>query len=442
MKRLLRFDNVLFLILLTVSANSFLWLKNDLRALLLVIPAVLTVHIFPGFFIKSIPEERLRVCYHGASLLIVFLISTMFSVGYHVAFAVRCLPSDVWTFLWSALLCTAVQASIFWNGIISVYCTSKQLGFRFRALGLLCGMIPILNLAALGIILKVVFYEIDLESDKALLNEKRKAERLCATKYPILMVHGVFFRDSERMNYWGRIPAELEKNGARIFYGEHESAASVKDSAEELAVRIKSIVAATGCEKVNVIAHSKGGLDMRYALSHTDIAPLVASLTTVNTPHRGCIFVDYLLEKAPPSLAESVAATYNSSFKILGDKRPDFMAAVSDLTATACRRFHEELQMPDGIYCQSIGSTLNYAVSGRFPLNVSYPLVRYFDGANDGLVAEESFPFGEKYTHLTVKGKRGISHADMIDLMRENIKDFDVREFFVQTVAELKQKGL
>ncbi|MBQ8497273.1 MAG: triacylglycerol lipase [Clostridia bacterium] len=442
MKRLFRPDHFLYLILLTVSANSFLWLKQDLRVLLFVIPAVLAVHIFPGMFIKNIPEERLRVCYHGASLLVIFLTATVFSVIFHVILAVRCFPSDIWTWIWSALLCTAIQASVFWNGIITVYCTSKQLGFRFRALGLLCGMIPILNLIALGIILQVVLYEIDLESDKAILNEKRKAERLCATKYPILMVHGVFFRDSEKMNYWGRIPAELEKNGATIFYGEHESASSVADSAWELALRIKQITIETGCEKVNVIAHSKGGLDMRYALSHTDIAPFVASLTTVNTPHRGCIFVDYLLEKAPKSLAESVAATYNGSFKILGDKKPDFMAAVSDLTASACRKFNEEVQMPDSIYCQSIGSRLNYAVNGRFPLNVSYPLVRYFDGANDGLVAEESFPFGEKYTLLTVKGKRGISHADMIDLMRENIRDFDVREFFVQTVAELKQKGL
>jgi triacylglycerol lipase len=68
--------------------------------------------------------------------------------------------------------------------------------------------------------------------------------------------------------------------------------------------------------------------------------------------------------------------------------------------------------------------------------------VKHFDGANDGLVSEDSFAFGEKYTLLTVKGRRGISHADMIDLMRENIRGFDVREFFVQTVSDLKDQGL
>ena len=64
-----------------------------------------------------------------------------------------------------------------------------------------------------------------------------------------------------------------------------------------------------------------------------------------------------------------------------------------------------------------------------------------FDGANDGLVGEESFKWGDKYTFLEPKGDRGISHADMIDLNRENLPDFDVREFYVKLVSDLKNKG-
>ena len=55
------------------------------------------------------------------------------------------------------------------------------------------------------------------------------------------------------------MPAELERNGATVLYGNHQSAASVPDSARELAERIRGIVAETGCGKVNVIAHSKAG---------------------------------------------------------------------------------------------------------------------------------------------------------------------------------------
>lgn len=39
----------------------------------------------------------------------------------------------------------------------------------------------------------------------------------------------------------------------------------------------------TGCEKVNIIAHSKGGLDSRYAISRLGMDQYTASLTTINS---------------------------------------------------------------------------------------------------------------------------------------------------------------
>jgi triacylglycerol lipase len=68
--------------------------------------------------------------------------------------------------------------------------------------------------------------------------------------------------------------------------------------------------------------------------------------------------------------------------------------------------------------------------------------VKYFDGPNDGLVGEESFSWGERYEYLEPAGDRGISHGDMIDLNRENIDGFDVREFYVDLVHGLKERGL
>lgn len=441
MKTFRFFYHFFLLIALTVSANAFLLVREKPYILFLLIPIVLAVHLSAGAFSKNIPRKRLRICHHGAVLLVLFLLSVCISVVFHAVLAFSMLPHDMWSWIWSAVFCTVLEASVFWHGIICVYLTSAQLGIRYRVIGILCGPIPIAQLIALGKILSVVYKEIDFESKKDLLNEKRKEEKICETKYPLLFVHGVFFRDSKMLNYWGRIPNELAKNGAQIYYGNHESAASVAESAEELSARIKRIVAETGCGKVNIIAHSKGGLDIRYALSELDIAPYVASLTTVNTPHRGCLFVDTLLARAPESLAKRVAKTYNTSFQFLGDEHPDFMKAVDDLTASACKKRNDTLKTPEGIYYQSIGSVLSRASGGRFPLNVSYHLAKYFEGANDGLVAEDSFAFGETYTLLSPKGKRGISHGDMIDLNRENISGFDVREFYVQTVADLKKRG-
>ena len=44
----------------------------------------------------------------------------------------------------------------------------------------------------------------------------------CKTKYPILMVHGMGFRDRKYFNYWGRIPKILKENGADIYYGHQD----------------------------------------------------------------------------------------------------------------------------------------------------------------------------------------------------------------------------
>ena len=320
-------------------------------------------------------------------------------------------------------------------------CSSVQLGIKWRVIGIVCGMIPIVHLIVLAKLIRLASEEAAFENSKLEINELRTNEQICDTRYPILMVHGVFFRDFRYLNYWGRIPKELVRNGARIYYGNHQSAASVADSGAELKARILEIIAQTGAEKLNVIAHSKGGLDMRYAVSKLGMDTYVASLTTINTPHRGCIFADYLLSSIPAALQQRVAAAYHAALKKAGDENPDFLAAVNDLTASACLAFNQEVLDMPGVYYQSIGSRLNRPSAGRFPLNFSYHLVKYFDGPNDGLVAESSFPWGADYRLLTVDGARGISHGDMIDLNRENIPGFDVREFYVSLVHKLKEKG-
>lgn len=426
----------------TICANSYLLLTREIRWLFLLIPLYLMMHGLAG--IKGYPTKSLRlmICHHGAVLLKAFLGSLPLSIVYQILLAVRYLPDRPMIFVWSALLCIGAEAAVFWNGILCVYCTSSQLGVQQRVIGLLCGMIPIANLAALGMILSTVSKEVQFEVQKEQQNLARKPQQICKTKYPLLMVHGVFFRDTKYFNYWGRVPRELEQNGAVIYYGNHQSASSVADSAAELAERIKAIVREQHCEKVNIIAHSKGGLDCRYALAKLDAAPYVASLTTINTPHRGCLFADYLLTKIPEKTKQRLACVYNSALKRFGDENPDFLAAVHDLSATYCTALHKELKQPTEIFCQSFGSVMPQAGGGKFPLNFSYHLVKHFDGPNDGLVCETSFGWGERYTQLVPKGIRGISHGDMIDLNRQNIEGFDVREFYVDLVHDLKQRGL
>ena len=117
----------------------------------------------------------------------------------------------------------------------------------------------------------------------------------CDTKYPILLIHGTGFRDRKHLNYWGRIPAALEKWGATIFYGHQDSWANIEYNADILKNNLTQILAESNCEKVNIIAHSKGGLEARYMISSLGMADYVASLTTVATPHHGSKTMDLLL---------------------------------------------------------------------------------------------------------------------------------------------------
>ncbi len=399
------------------------------------------INIFPSYHGRRFQTALLRVCNSGNELLIIFLISSTLSAAYIVflGFSIHTQSFLPWSI--NLLIALIAELIVFWNGIIRVYLTSKQLYVKWRVIGALAGWIPVVNLFVLLKIIGIVHSETWFENKKILTNEARKAERICSTKYPLLLVHGVFFRDFKYLNYWGRIPTELMKNGATVFYGNQQSALSSEACGKEIAERIRQVLIESGAKKVNIIAHSKGGLDCRCAISQFGAENCVASLTTINTPHRGCIFADYLLSKIPKKVSNSLAKNYNRALIKFGDTNPDFLAAVRDLTANSCRKMNDAILDSPSVYYQSVGSKLNRATGGRLPLNLSYPLVRHFDGPNDGLVSTESFKWGEKCQMVTVKGRRGISHGDMIDLYRENIKGFDVREFYVELVHDLKLRG-
>ena len=430
-----------------ISSPLLLWLGNAPLPLHIIVHTIFFIFLIIFSFypsLKSYPTIRLRVLGDGGDQILAFFITGSVSlvIAAFVLMGILTGRIPTGTAVEFGIVLFLTELVIFWNGILRVYCTSVQLGIKYRAWGIALGMIVPANIIMLALIYRRVRRECAADCRKAVLNAKRRDDQLCRTKYPLLLVHGVFFRDSRLLNYWGRVPAELEANGAEIFYGEQQSAASIEESAAELAARIKKLVQKTGCGKVNIIAHSKGGLDARHAISKLGCDKYVASLTTINTPHHGCLFAEYLLNTAPERFVRTIEKVYNSAFTRIGDDKPDFLAAVKDLTNSRCERFNRETPDMPGVVYQSVGSHAVNSRSGRFPLNLSYPVVKKYDGDNDGLVALTSAPWGESFTVLHPEGKRGITHADVIDLNREDIPGFDVREFYVQLVHRLKERGL
>ena len=441
-------------------------MKNKSRILaafdLLLLSNVLSVtHLFHGGYIMMIllyvisstyflifnflpsnikaPNNRLKAMYDGRELMIMFLYGFVLNIISLILWSLKILTGNIIVFSVVMLLTSAI---VIFNGLIRMFVTSKQLGIIQRVLIALFWWVPIINIFIITKACNTVYNEYILETDKINLDNTRKENEICKTKYPILMVHGVFFRDSRFFNYWGRVPAELIRNGAVVYYGDQHSAASVERCANELKNKIEYIVQTTGCEKVNIIAHSKGGLDSRYAISLLGMSKYVASLTTVNTPHRGCKYADFILENAPFGFKDFLARRYNNTLRKLGEADPDFISAVTDLTAKNCANLNSIAPNMPGIFYQSIGSRMRRSSSAGFPLNCSYHIVKMFShNSNDGLVDVESMKWGERHIFFEPQTKRGLSHGDMIDLMREDIKGFDIREEFVKLTADLKQRG-
>lgn len=438
------------LLLAVGAANCFLAIYQQKQYLLLILAAFASVlaAILPIIPAVTYPSVRLKIAAFGAIGLEIYSLAFTFTVVYQIYAGFQLLPEEWGAFLLSLLTCLLALAPLFWASILMAVAGSVQITLQLKLLGILLGWVPLANIGVLWTIILKVHKEVRYESKRLYRNQARKVDQVCATRYPILLVHGCFGRDHQLLSYWGRIPKELEQNGATVYFGNHQSAAAVADSAEELTFRIEQLVKKTGCEKVNIIAHSKGGLDCRRAIAFCGAAPYIASLTTVNTPHRGCEYADYLLQAIPEKAQRKVASTYDRAMQHLGEHDPDFLAAIRDLSAEGCRRLNEEAaaageeKLCEGIFTQSFGSKLNKAKGGGFPMNVTYLLAKFFVGDNDGLVSETSFSWGGQYRLLTTKGDQGISHLDMVDLPRRNLPGFDTREFYVELVSDLKNRGL
>ena len=269
----------------------------------------------------------------------------------------------------------------------------------------------------------------------------------CSTRYPVLMVHGMGFRDGS-IGYWGRIPGVLRKNGARVFFGGQEANASVQRNAAILADRIRSILDETGAGKVNIIAHSKGGLEARWLISVLGMGGSVASLTTISTPHHGSAVMERLMKLS--GLMKLIGRVTDLFKRIGGDKQPDTFTCFRQLTKSYMKEF-DRLCPDDGrVMYRSCAFVMKSPLSDIL-MAVPYMAVKAMNGQSDGFLTPEEVKWGEFLGTFTGTGRRGISHCDEADLRRRRLSRkapgkpselSDITELYLSLVSGLKEQGL
>lgn len=264
-------------------------------------------------------------------------------------------------------------------------------------------------------------------------------------KYPVLLVHGMGFRDDKRIGYWGRIPKILEDAGCDVYLGNQDSNGSIPSNGEFIARRILEILEQTSAEKVNVIAHSKGGLDTRYAISALGCGKYVASLTTLATPHNGSKTVDWLM-KLPTPLVRFVGFCADCWCRFLGDRSPNSYQVFRSFTTAEASRFNMEHPDCPDVFYQSYAFVMQHPFSDFF-LWIPYIVVKKIEGENDGLLPPESVKWGNfKGVYRGVTG-RGVSHLDEIDFRRHPLSKIhgdgvaDIPDIYLQIVSDLQKQG-
>ena len=180
------------------------------------------------------------------------------------------------------------------------------------------------------------------------------------TKYPIVLVHGVFGFDSiGPVEYFYGIPSALRADGASVHLAQVSASNSHIQRGEDLLKYVDKVLALTGATKVNLIGHSQGSPTARWLA--TNRPEKVASVTSVNGVNKGSAIADIILKVAPPgsisntvisSAANGIASVVNF---ISGGKglSQDSLKAVTDLSTAGTAKFN--VANPAGVPTSACG---------------------------------------------------------------------------------------
>lgn len=271
------------------------------------------------------------------------------------------------------------------------------------------------------------------------------ANTSCATKYPVVLSHGVAYSGNGifGIGYFYNIPKALQNDGAQVFVSNQAPIASTADRAAQLKTYIQQVLVTTKATKVNLVCHSMGGLDARYMVSNLGMAPYVASITTLCTPHRGSRVADVILG-LNKDMGGWISALANNVYAILFAGPTNAVAAAQWLSVKFMSSTFNPMT-PDaaGIYYQSWSSTVDFPCAlDKTVFAASAALLYYYDGANDGLVAKSSAKWDNYRGNQggSIFGS-GVSHVNMCDQFLDYTPFFNAPGFYVSVVQDLVARG-
>jgi triacylglycerol lipase len=280
------------------------------------------------------------------------------------------------------------------------------------------------------------------------------------TKYPIVLVHGLFgFDNIGPVEYFYGIPSALRADGAKVFVVQVSAANSTEVRGEQLLSQVKKILAATGAAKVNLMGHSHGGPTTRYVAS---VRPdLVASVTSIGGVNKGSTVADVLLGVAPAgSLSNAVIVSITNGLGSVinflsggGGLSQNALAAAQSLSTAGSLKFNAA--HPQGVPTSACGEgayVVNgvsyFSWSGAQPysnvLDVIDPALALtslaFKGAkNDGLVSSCSSRLGR-----VIRDDYAFNHLDEVNqtIGLTNLFETNPVTLFRQQANRLKNAGL
>lgn len=229
------------------------------------------------------------------------------------------------------------------------------------------------------------------------------------TRHPIVLVHGLFGFDRigvgrATSDYFRGVRVHLEALGNEVFVVRLPPRASIAERAASLTEQVERLRA----RRVNLLAHSMGGLDARYAISRLGLSSRVASLTTIGTPHRGTPIADGV----GPLLAR------------LG------VAGALDVGTRRMSAFNRDVPDVDGIDYLCVVAAAERALARASPL--AWPGLWLLGSASDGLVPSASQSWG------VVLDEVRADHWAQIGWSRH----FDALGFYERILIELSSRGL